>query len=231
MINNRYNIVIVLLLFVQTMQGQQLKKVLDSGAWFGVKVDYKFAKNYTASFLQDVRLFNAFTTLSKTNTQLGLTYKIDKNFSIGGDVRYIIDRKNGNIYTQDLRYNIDLQVKVKLNKKIRLQYRTRVQQKHENLFPYNLNRKQETIANWRNRIKLTYKLKDNKIYTKAELFREFVVYRQPYFNKLRLMVGDQIDTKIGELDVSLGYERELNIRYPLRFLFVKLYYIINLKRD
>jgi hypothetical protein len=203
---------------------QEKIKVQDIGAWIGAGVDYRFAGQYTLNFTQDIRLFNSFTTVNKTNTELGLQYKINKNFAIGGAVRYIIDQKSDKIYTQDLRYNFDLQFKIKPIKKFQLSYRIRIQQKHENIAPTTFARQQQSIANWRNRIKFSYRHRKHKTYITTELFRQFMIYRRPYFNKIRLVVGNKMTTKLGDIDIGLAYERELSTRFPLNFFFLKLSY-------
>lgn len=49
------------------------------------------------------------------------------------------------------------------------------------------------------------------------------MYKIPHFNKIRFYLGDNIKTNIGKFDCAIGYEQEINTKYPLSFLFLKLY--------
>ncbi|MGB1018918.1 MAG: DUF2490 domain-containing protein, partial [Chitinophagales bacterium] len=64
------------------LQAQQLVKTFDSGIWTGLKIDYKLKNNFKLVFIQDLRLSDNFSKLNKVNTDLGVQYKINKNFKL-----------------------------------------------------------------------------------------------------------------------------------------------------
>ena len=220
------------LLFCSTfLAAQQTKTVRDIGMWTGLGVQYEFKDDYTFSALQDIRLNNSFTKVDKAISELGFAYKINKNFKLNSNLRFSLNQKKDNSYAKDLRYNFDLQFKVNLYKNLQLKYRLRFQQLFENAL--NLDRTQvgKKTSNLRNKIELNYTIKKHTIYTSVELFREFAVYRNPYFNKFRLQIGNEWENKIGKFDFALAYERELSNNHPLNFVFAKLYYTFKIKNE
>lgn len=201
----------------------------DYGIWAGVGLNYEFNKKWKTSLTQEFRSFDDALELHKSITDLGLTYRINKKFKLGVNARYAYARKKDYTFTHDTRFNFDFKFKKKLTKKLDLLYRFRFQYSYINLFTFvpDVGRK----ANARNRIKIEYDLNKHSIYFASELFREFVVYKDPSFNNLRISLGDQFETALGDFNYALAYERELNETNPLNFFFLKLNYIFELKRD
>lgn len=205
---------------------QELKTVYDVGLWAGVETSYKLNKSYKLSFGQDIRLDRSLASLSKLDTDLGLDYKINKNFSLSLGTRYAYTREKDRSFAQDFRYNIDFKVRLKKIKKITFDYRFRYQTTYENLFGFDLD---DTKLNFRNRLKVSYDLGKHKLYFSSELFREYIVFQKPYFNKFRLNLGDKVNLFKGKFNYALSLEQELNDDNPLTFVFLQLYYSFKLK--
>lgn len=205
---------------------QELKTVYDVGLWTGVETSYKLNKSYKLSFGQDIRLDRSLASLSKLDTDLGLDYRINKNFDLNFGVRYAYAREKDRSFAQDFRYNIDFKVRLKKIKKITFDYRFRYQTTYENLFGYDLD---DTKLNFRNRLKVSYDLGEHELYFSSELFREYIVFKKPYFNKFRLNLGDKVNLFKGKLNYALSLEQELNDENPLTFVFLQLYYSFKLK--
>lgn len=210
------------------LSAQEIKKTRDLGLWMGASIEYKFKDDYLLTFSQDLRLFESLSEIDKYITDLGLEYKIDKNFKFGANLRYFLNKRNNKTISQDWRYNLDLKFRAKLRTKFRLKYRLRFQSNYQDA-PAVIYR--GVKSNLRNKIAINYAVNDNNLaYLSSELFREIVAYRKPYFNKMRLLIGDKLQTKLGEFDTSLGYERELNSDYPLNYFFARVYYTFKLKK-
>lgn len=227
---SRLKILGILCLFIPNyIWCQEVKTTRDIGLWASVGVNYELNKKWHTKLIQEVRSFDNAIKFQKSITDLGLTYKINKQFKLGTGLRYTYDRKKDYTFTNDIRYNIDFKFKHKLTNHFSLYYRFRFQHSYINLFTYITDIDQKSNA--RNRIKIEFALKKHAVYLSAELFREYAVYKKPTFNNLRLCIGDQLKTGLGNFKYGLAFERALNETHPLNFYFLKLNYTFNLKHD
>jgi hypothetical protein len=207
---------------------QEVKTVRDIGFRASVGLQYQFNKKWQATIQEEARFFDNAGKLHRLLTDIGMRYKINDQFKLGANVRYAYARKKDYTFTNDIRYNLDFMYRLKLSKKLDLKYRFRFQNNFINLSSYydEITRK----SNARNQLELQYERGQHTFYANAELFREFMIYRRPSFNAIRICVGDQLKTGPGVVDYSFGYRRELNDPYPLNFFFVKLDYTFKLKK-
>lgn len=224
-----YSILISLLFAPNAIQCQEVVTTRDIGVWAGVGVRYDLNKRWDTFLLQEFRTIDNAIQLGQSITDIGLSYRINGAFKLGGGLRYSYDRKKNGNFTNDIRYNLDFKFKHSFGKRFSFHYRLRYQHNYEDLFTFVP--EIEEKSNLRNRIKIQYDLKKHDLYFSAELFREFITYKKPEFNSLRLAIGDDFKTGIGEFKTGLAYERELNTAYPLNFFFLKLNYFFDLKRD
>lgn len=228
----RFSLLLItfLILNLSILHGQEIKKIRDSGIWAQVAVEREFNKKWEISLTQQFRFFDNVSKLNKLVSDFGCSYKINKQFKLAGGFRYLYDRKKDYTFTHDLRVNFDLLYEIKLSSKLDLEYRVRFQNSYTDLFTrFDQHREKSNI---RNRIKLSYQTNENHtFYFSSELFRQYVAYRKPYFNDLRLSLGDQMNLKKGKFDFSFCVEHQLNDEHPLNFFFVRLGYTFNLKPD
>jgi hypothetical protein len=215
------------LLITLNVSSQEIKTVFDVGLWTGIGVDYKLNKRYSLSFKQELRLYESFSEIEKVISDLGVDYKINKEFGLGANIRYYTEDKDDKPFANDFRYNLDFKFKKELNDFITFKYRLRYQDTYESFFD---EIREEVVNTFRNKVSLDYALGKHTIYFKTELFRRRLVYKKPYFSKIRLGVGDEFETKLGEFDYSLAYEHELGSAYPLDFFFLRVYYTFKLKK-
>ncbi len=219
---------LILMIPILCLHAQQIKTTQDVGAWMGATLKYDLTKDLDLSLSQDIRFQESLSELDKYISEIGLSYKINKEFRIGGELRYYINQKRDETQSQNWRYNLDFKYRTKLIKHLKFRYRLRHQTAYENLFTAQPN-KGESKSAIRNRVGLFYKLKNHhELYFTTEIFRTILYYRKPYFSELRFVVGDEIETKYGQFDLSFGYERELNSLYPLHFMFTRVYYTFKL---
>ncbi len=224
----RFRILIACLFSTLSVSAQEIKKTQDAGLWIGVSAVHDFNERYEFTASQDLRLFESLTQLDKLITDFGLVYEIDKNFKLGGNLRYSLNKKNDGDFSHDFRYNLDLRFKSKLSKRVKFKYRLRFQSTYQNFF---LKENDGLKSNFRNRIRLDYKLnKKHTFYISSELFREVIAFKKPNFNQLRMLIGDKFKTSIGKFDCSLAYERELGSENPLNFFFARVYYTFKIKK-
>jgi hypothetical protein len=206
---------------------QEVKTVRDIGVWASIGIQYQFNKKWQGSITQEARFDDNAGKLKRLLTDIGVRYKINDQFKLGAGIRYAHARKGDNLFTDDIRYNLDFMYRLELSKKLDLKYRFRFQNNYINLSSYydEFTRK----ANARNQVELQYERGIHTYYWNVELFREFVIYRRPYFNNLRMSIGDQVKTRLGVVDCFIGYARELNDPYPLNFFFLKIGYTFKFK--
>jgi hypothetical protein len=207
---------------------QEVKTVRDIGIRASVGLQCQLNKKWQSTITGEARFFDNAGKLNRLIADIGVRYKINDQFKLGANVRYAYARKKDYTFTDDIRYNLDFMYRLKLSKKVDLKYRFRFQNNFINLSSYyeEITRK----SNARNQLELQYERGEHTLYANVELFREFMIYRRPSFNALRMCVGDQLKTGLGVLDYSLGYRRELNDPHPLNFFFVKIDYTFKLKK-
>ncbi|MGB0886367.1 MAG: DUF2490 domain-containing protein, partial [Chitinophagales bacterium] len=206
------------------LQAQQLVKTFDSGLWTGLKIDYKLKNNFKLVFMQDLRLSDNFSKLNKVNTDLGVQYKINKNFKLATNIRYSYNLRKLNLYSHDLRMNYDLGLKIKIVENLKLRYRLRFQHAYITEFNFSGYGYNGIESNLRNKLQFDYSIEDHQIYLNAELFREMKPSRLAFFNQMRFILGSKWKNKLGEFNYALAYERELGKANPLNYVFLKLYY-------
>ncbi len=207
---------------------QEVKTVRDIGVWIGVGLNYELNKKWDFGINQELRTFDNSTRLSKSISEIDLNYTINNNFKLRLGGRYSFDRKKNELFTHDIRYNIDVKIKGDRNSFWSWQYRFRYQHSYENLFTFTPDTQEE--SNVRNRAKVDYTLNAHKLYFSTELFRVFTYFEKPRFNRLRTSIGDEFETKLGDLDVSICHQVELGEEDPLNFFFLNIHYTFNFKK-
>ncbi len=219
-------LLLVLLLLGYGMQAQDLRPRQDFGGWLGFRLEKELPKDFEVSLEQQLRTWRNSTRIEAYWAELGLKYEINKNFSLAGNARYVHDANRWKRPENALRYNLDLQFKTKIQKSWHFYYRARYQQKFA--YPFGaINFK--LISKTRHKIKLQHKYKKHhKFYVATELFVRAQPLRQTYFDQLRFSVGDKIKTKVGQFDVGLGYEMNLQPQEAFSFYYFKIVHTLSL---
>lgn len=225
----KYLCIVLMSVSLSTINAQEIKKTQDVGLWTGASLDVKLNKKFNLGFSQDIRFFESLTELDKYITNVGVDYKVNKYFKFGGDIRYYINKEKDKTISQNWRYSFDSHFKNKIGKRLKFKYRLRFQTVHQDLFGIV---SQGSKSNIRSKASFDYKLnKRHEVFLGAELFKELVFYRKPYFNKVRFLIGDEMKTEVGDLNFKLGYERELNSDFPLNYFFCGVYYTFKIKHE
>jgi hypothetical protein len=215
------------------LYAQQIKVTTDFGFWIGVKYEKKIFKSFDLDLEQQIRTFKNSSVLDDYLFDIGLKYPINKEFNLATNIRYTYNNKRVQENENNFRYNLDFGYKKELTQKSKIYYRLRYQKEYINHYR-NIYYRLTGISSQniyssgvRNKLKIKFKLsKKIKFYTSAELFRLIENFREPYFNKIRFNIGDEIKSKIGKFDFLLGFEKELHSDFPYSFLFFKMIYSI-----
>jgi len=206
---------------------QDILTIRDIGVWASVGVNYTINTKWKTTLSQEFRTFDNAIKLKTSITDLELGYRINRQFKLGTGLRYAYSRKSDYTFTNDIRYNVDFKYKLKLKKGLYLNYRFRFQQNHINLFTYISDLKKKSNA--RNRLHIEYVLNKHSLFFATELFREYITYKKPRFNNVRLSIGDKVKTKLGNIKYGLLFEHELNREHPLNLFILKFNYTFKYK--
>lgn len=217
-------LVITVLNFPDYLVAQEYKVTSDLGLWTELKITKSFLKDFSISASQQFRLNEDFAEPDDWISELGVGYKINKNFSLGANGRYTKNYKYNEPVQNDYRYNFDVKYDGKLVTNLKLYYRLRYQKEfYGNSVGNQFLHYYETA--FRHRIKLGWKKSElHTFYSSAEIFRLTKKTREPFYSKYRLWLGDDFVLKPGTLDAALGIERQLNDENPYSYFLLKLKY-------
>ena len=219
---------LLLLLIVPLISiSQETKVVQDFGIWTGFDLEKKILKDFDLILKNQIRTFENNTKIDDYLIEIGAKNSINKKFSFSGKIRYTYDLKRFNTAENNFRYSLDLTYTKPLNKNLLIRYRLKHQREFIDFYHHFSNKKNSLVKSVRNKLKLIYEYRpQHKMYSSIEVFRLIQIYRMPYFNKFRVLLGNQFRSPIGELDMSIVIERELNSNYPYSFIFLKTIYKI-----
>lgn len=221
-------VLLISVLISHSLFSQQIRVTQDFGLWSGVNIEKKLTEDFEINLEQQLRFYSNVSEFDDYLIELGGKYKMNKNFKLGSNIRYTYNARRRKDSENNYRYNLDLLYKGDLSKSLSIHYRLRYQHEYVNAFsedqPTNIN-----SSDLRNRVKIKYDINEtHKGCISAELFRIREQFREPYFNRVRFYIGDEIRSKLGEFSVSFGYEQEINHTYPLSFFFFKTIYTLKL---
>lgn len=222
--------IIILYLFISNfLFSQQIKVTRDFGIWGGVNIEKKLNKNFQINLEQQLRFYTNITKFDDYIIDLGGKYKMNKNFKLGANLRFVHNQKRTKEAENNLRYNLDLNYNGEISKKLKFYYRLRYQQTFVNFFSSHQSNTNVKKSSVRHKTSIQHKInKKNKVYFSGELFRLIEQFREPYFNKVRFYIGDKFKSKIGKFNCALGYEQEINTDNPLSFFFIKTIFTLKL---
>ena len=130
LIMGRITLLLLILNMALPLLAQETKVVSDLHLWTGVELEKNFAKDWTVSLGEEVRFKHDISELNNYFTELGIRYRINKNFALQGNYRFTRDRKQDQSYENLSRYNFDLRYKGKLDF-LTIKYRLRYQKEVE----------------------------------------------------------------------------------------------------
>lgn len=88
-------------------------QVNDAQLWTSIALKKKIIKPLSVSFTQDFRFTENVSELGSFFSEVGLLYKINKNWRISGDYRFSYKIQLDNTYSRRHRYNFDLSYRIK----------------------------------------------------------------------------------------------------------------------
>lgn len=218
----------IFILTIKFANAQEFKVTSDLGLWTEITLSKQILNDFTISTTQQLRLFRDFKSLDDWITDIGLEYKIDKNFAIGTNGRFNKNYHYNEPVQNDYRYNFDLKYDGKIAPKFKVYYRIRYQKEFygNSVFNEFLNYYESTF---RHRVKFVWENKSGfEIYSSAEIFRRTKKSSDAEFNKYRFWIGGEKSLKSSAIDVAFGFEHQLNNSNPYTYYLIKVKYDIEL---
>ena len=105
----------------------------DAGSWNTFNVDKPLSSKFTFLFTEELRLRENFTRLNLFYTNLGIEYKVAKNFKAALVYRWIDKWQDDDVFSYRHRLMLDLTAKHKLGK-LTASYRNRTQVEERDIY-------------------------------------------------------------------------------------------------
>ncbi len=215
--------IFILMMFVQSMaQAQKMKITKDLESWTSLSLSKDLNQKYNISLEQELRLNRNALKFKSTNTELFLSRKLDKGIWAGIALRYKHLKKVEEESVNRYRYGIFTKVRLLKNKYFKLYAFVKYQKEFSNTI-------NDYTDFWKFKIKSTFKLKEPySLVVSSEIFREREICKSPVFETSRNFIGLKRKLKNGNILLALGYDRELEGRFPASIWFIKLKYNLKL---
>lgn len=215
--------IVTILILSFPLAGQESKVIKDLGLWTGASIEKTVKKDWTFSLKQEMRLKENVSALNKVFTQVGVRYRINRNFALEGKYRITWDKKDEGSMETLSRYSFDLRYRGKLDY-ISIYYRLRYQKEVEGMELFDLKQPYEKYL--RNRISVRYTdFEKFKPYVSAELFQLFELYQYPSFHYMRFLAGVRYEpAERSTFNLAYGLNHELNSELPGNYFIFKLNY-------
>ena len=198
----------------------------DFELWVGVAIEKKLSKEFSVEFEEQLRLDENASSVSIVFSQLGISYRVNKHFSIGASYRYLQRRNKDLSFDSKNRYQVDLNARKKLNKKFTLKARTRIQHAFLYLANTELKEPSRSVLIWRNKGAFDFKPKKGYTFgTSVETYHVLNDIEGIYFEKLRLTQSFEyrINKKM-DIEVFYRFEKEFNVRNRQKASILGVFY-------
>jgi len=205
------------------VQAQEYKVVRDLHLWTGVEIEKEFAKDWILFVAEEVRFKHDISRLNNHLTEVGLRYRINKNFALEGHYRITWDQKKDGSFETLTRYALDLRYKGKVDF-LTLMYRLRYQKE---VSGWNLVDPDLPFEKYvRHRFTLRYNdFNHIKPYLSGEVFQLFESNQASRFHYIRVLGGIRYRIpRIGEFNVAYGFNREFVSTNPAMIYVLKVNY-------
>lgn len=213
---------ITVLLFLTIIFSKSFSQNQDFETWTGITIKKRISSKTELKLREEIRLSENSLQINNVFTDFGVLYKISESFNAGIYYRYIRKSNYPNFINQHKIYG-DIEYNKPINNFI-LKYRLRFQTKYSEIYScdYGL-----IPANTlRNKISISYKIKDKPIVPKvsADAFLP-VNYINYAFYKIRTSIGFKYKiNKYNSVNLSFIIDKELNTTNPLTSNILALNY-------
>jgi hypothetical protein len=220
----RYNLILFLILLITTtVNGQEVILTKDLEAWSNIEINKKIKKRYELDIEHETRFNQSISAFRSSLFEIELARDCGKNLEIGVDSRYKLLKKDCYDKENRIRYGMFIRQKFFKEKLITVIGTAKYQREyHKTIKDYN--------TYWKFRLKLTADLKRGySPYFSSEIVRTQELYETPYFDTYRMWLGTKKKLRRNSFSLALGYNQELNSKYPKSTWIFRLKYNIDFK--
>jgi len=185
----------------------------DAQLWTSINLDKKINRAFSLSLSEEIRFTDNISEIGTQFTDLGITWKLHKNWRLSGNYRFTNKRRLDDSYSKRHRYYFDLVYRKKFDK-LNLSLRTRFQSQYADVNSSETGKIPEYYS--RNKISLKYEI--NKKYTPyltTELFTPLFTTEGFYLDNVRYSAGIEYSfNKRSSLDLFYMIQQEYNKSRP-----------------
>jgi len=222
---NYITLILFVLIFCATSIQAQEK---DFESWDGIEFRYDINKDLRFSLNEEFRFNKNVTNLKKVLTEAGISYDLNKHFTV--KLKYRFEKFNDieKSYITRHRYCFDLVWDQDLSKRLNLSLRGRFQERYTEVksSEYGMLPKRY----FRQKIHFEYNIKKNPIspFVSAEAFLHLSNVSKQY-DQFRFCIGAKYNiNKIFRLEGFYGYQPEFNVTNPMSIYICCLNLLVNL---
>ena len=203
----------------------------DAGMWNTINIEKKLNSKVAVLFTEECRIKENFSRLNLFYTNLGLEYRVEKNFKVALIYRWIDKYQDDNTFSYRHRLMLDLTVKHKLGQFV-ISYRNRTQAEERDIF----SSEHGKIAEWYSRNKFAVKYDMNKRYTPyASAEFRYQIHDRRNFESEHMWHRDRY---VAGFDYSINVrntfglyyliQHEYNVLFPQNLFIIGLEYSLSL---
>jgi hypothetical protein len=198
-------------LFMVLLSTQVFAQWNDAQLWTSVNLEKKIIKGFTVSLSEEVRFSENITEVGIFFTDIGLNYKINKNWRISGNYRFTNKIQLDNSYSKRHRYYFDLSYRKKFYQ-FTLLARTRFQSQYADVNSSETGHLPEYYS--RNKLTLKYSITKNiSPYLSAEAFIPLNNPNVKGIDNMRYSLGAEWEfVKNSTLDVYYMIQQEYQVK-------------------
>ncbi len=224
MISKASRFLILLSFTVSLFLGSALKSQnRDAGLWTSISVEAKLVKKLSANISQEFRFDENMTRLGTAFTDVGIEYKLNKNFRFAVNYRYTQKHSKEDYYSYRHRFYTDIKYSKKI-KPFEVSVRSRFQDQYSDIGRAS----DGGIAEYyfRNKLSLNWNTKKPySPYISVELFSPLTYLRNVAFDNIRSSAGVEYTfTKHQKIDLSYMIQKELNVSNPQTDFIIEIGY-------
>lgn len=221
---SRNSIPLIILCFL--FYGNLTAQVNDAGLWTNLCLEKKLSPSFAVNFNQESRFNENVSELGSFFSDIGITYKIRKELTVGGNYRFTEKKRLDDSYSSRHRYYFDIAYKKKMNL-VSLTFRTRFQSQYAD---YNSKPDGKVpIYYSRNKLSIKYNTgKRYKPYLASELFYQMNNPNGNEIDNVRYVFGVDYElNKMNSIELFYLLQQEYNVKNPGRDYVIGIGYTVS----
>ncbi len=214
----------ILIIFIITYSSVAYAQEEDMELWTGIQIEENITKKLKTSFEQEFRFNENISNTKKIYSELGLSYKINKNIRIAASYRFEKNQKIEDYYVNRHCFYAGITLKNKI-KRFALAFRTQYKTKYVSSYSEEYGSVPKNYL--RNKLSLKYNIKKNPVtpFFYCESFYQLDNPEGNEFDKIRYALG--VDYKINKknnLNIFYMLQKQFNVNSPVQSYIIGIGY-------